>query len=134
MEPTLFDTTVWVDFIKGVDSRQTQRLEHTIRQQADFVLLTPTIWQEILQGLRTETDFNRTRAILQAFPILAPDWAEISVQAAWLYFSLRKKGVTVRKSTDCLIAQTALHYDVLLVHNDSDFDLIAAHTPLRTFR
>jgi predicted nucleic acid-binding protein len=132
MQPTLFDTTIWVDFINGVENRQTQLLEQTIRQQPDFVLLNPTILQEVLQGLRTEKDFNHIRNTLEAFPMLSPDWAEVSIQAAWLYFSLRKKGVTVRKSNDCLIAQTALYYDVLLVHRDSDFDLIARHTPLRT--
>lgn len=134
MEPALFDTTVWIDFIKGIDNRQTQLLGETISQEPRFVLITPTVLQEILQGLRTESDFNRTKTILESFQMLSPGWADISVDAARLYFTLRKKGVTIRKSTDCLIAQIALHFDILLVHNDVDFDHIAQHTPLRTFR
>lgn len=134
MEPTLFDTTVWIDFINGTENQQTLRLEQTIRRQPEFVLLTPTILQEVLQGVRTEADFSRTRTTLGAFSMLSPDWADISSKAAWLYFSLRKKGVTVRKSTDCLIAQVAIHFGVLLAHNDSDFNLIARHTDLRIFR
>ena len=134
MEPALFDTTVWIDFIKGIDNRQTQLLGETISQEPRFVLITPTVLQEILQGLRTESDFNRTKTILESFQMLSPGWADISVDAARLYFTLRKKGVTIRKSTDCLIAQIALYFDILLVHNDVDFDHIAQHTPLRTFR
>lgn len=134
MEPAIFDTSVWVNFINGTENRQVQRLEDTIRQQPAFVLLTPTIMQEILQGLRSETDFSRTQTILAAFPVLAPDWRTISIEAARLYFDLRRKGVTIRKSTDCLIAQVALQTDVLLVHNDTDFDQISRYTALRTLR
>lgn len=134
MEPAIFDTSVWVDFMNGTENRPVQLLENTIRQQPAFVLLTPTILQKILQGLRSEADFRRTQAILNGFQMLAPDWQTISVEAARLYFELRKKGITIRKSTDCLIAQIALRTDVLLVHNDTDFDQISRHTALRTFR
>ena len=134
MEPAIFDTTFWIDFINGVDNRQTQLLEQTISQHPDFVLITPTTLQEILQGLRTEADFNRIKTILDSFRMLSPDWPTVSVEAARLYCTLRKKGATIRKSTDCLIAQIALRFDVLLVHNDSDFDQISQHTPLRTWR
>jgi predicted nucleic acid-binding protein len=134
MEPALFDTTVWIDFIKGIDNPQTELLEKTISQEPGFVLITPTVLLEILQGLRTESDFNRTKTTLESFQMLSPGWADISVDAARLYFTLRKKGVIIRKSTDCLIARIALQFDVLLVHNDIDFDQIAQYTPLRAFR
>lgn len=134
MEPAIFDTSVWVDFINGTENRQVQRPQDTIRQQPTFVLLTPTIVQEILQGLRSEADFSRTQLILSAFPVLAPDWHMLSIEAARLYFDLRRKGVTIRKSTDCLIAQVALQTDVLLVHNDIGFDQISQYTALRILR
>ena len=81
MEPAIFDTTVWIDFINGVDNRQTQLLEQTISQHPDFVLITPTILQEILQGLRTEADFNRTKTILDSFRMLSPDWPTVALEA-----------------------------------------------------
>ena len=86
MEPALFDTTVWIDSIKGIDNRQTQLLGETISQEPRFVLITPTVLQEILQGLRTESDFNRTKTILESFQMLSPGWADISVDAARLNF------------------------------------------------
>ena len=70
----------------------------------------------------------------ESFTVLTPNWQESSVLAAKLYFDLRKKGVTIRKSTDCLIASIALQYDFLLVHNDTDFDLLAQNSHLRVLR
>ena len=130
MEPAIFDTTVWIDFINGVDNRQTQLLEQTTRQYPDFLLITPTI----LQGLRTEADFNRIKTILDSFRMLAPDWPTVTGKAARLCYTLRKKRAMICKSTDCLIARIALRFDVLPVHNDSDFDQTSQHTPLRTWR
>ncbi len=56
---------------------------------------------------------------------------EAAVEAAQLYRTLRKKGVTIRKPNDCLIAQYALFYDLPILHNDSDFTQIALYTALR---
>jgi predicted nucleic acid-binding protein len=62
---------------------------------------------------------------LESFYILKPDWKKTSIEAAKLYFVF-KKGVIVRKSADCLIAQVATENKVLLVHNDTDFERNAA--------
>lgn len=56
---------------------------------------------------------------------------EAAIGAADLYRTLRKKGVTIRKPNDCLIAHYAIFYDIPLLHNDIDFGQIAQHTPLR---
>src|SRR5690606_36650890 len=100
---------------------------------SDLIYLTPTIAQEILQGVKSEKDFNEKRKVLESFNIFNMDWLEISQKAAKLYFDLKKKGITVRKSNDCLIAQVAIENNVLLVHNDRDFELIASASPLRTY-
>lgn len=63
--------------------------------------------------------------------MLQLDPVEAAVGAADLYRSLRKKGVTIRKPNDCLIAYYALFYDVSVLHNDVDFEQIAQHTQLR---
>lgn len=63
--------------------------------------------------------------------MLQLDPVEAAVGAADLYRTLRKKGVTIRKPNDCLIAHYALSYDIPLLHYDVDFEQIAQHTPLR---
>lgn len=55
------------------------------------------------------------------------------ISAAQLYRLCRKKGLTLRKTADCLIAQTAIEYDVPLLHKDKDFDRIASVSELKIF-
>ena len=133
MERAIFDTSVWIDFFKNTGSKQAILLEEYVKFTSENVLLTPTIIQEILQGVRTEEEFTKKQRVLESYNLLKPDWKTTSIAAAKLYFDLRKKGVTIRKSTDCLIAQIAIQNDVLLVHIDYDFELIAQNSSLRTF-
>ena len=95
------------------------------------IYITPTILQEFLMGLRHESDFVKYKFQLQSLNAFKSDWEKTSINAAKLYFDLRKKGVTIRKSNDCLIAQIAIENNTLLVHLDSDFDLISKNSPLR---
>ena len=133
MEKAIFDTSVWIDYFKNGRSKEAILLEEYVKSASDNLLLTPTIIQEILPGVRTEQEFFRKKKVLESYNLLKPDWEKTSIDAAKLYFDLRKKGVTIRKSTDCLIAQVAIENDTLLVHLDSDFELIAKNSPLRTF-
>lgn len=133
MEKAIFDTSVWINFIKNIESKETILLAEYVKNSSQNILLTPTIIQEILQGVKTETEFFQKKKVLESYNLLKPDWEKTSIDAAKLYFDLRKKGVTIRKSNDCLIAQVAIENNVLLVHIDSDFDLIAKNSPLRTF-
>ena len=45
--------------------------------------------------------------------------------AAQIYYKLRRAGKTIRSTIDILISQTAIFYDLFVLHNDSDFDIIA---------
>ena len=128
----LYDTSVWIDFRKGVYSAQTNQLDQDLLDGA--VCICPVIIQEILQGIRSDVDFEQLRNDLQVLAILDFDPTEAAINAAALYRDLRKKGATIRKPNDCLIAACALYFDVELCHNDSDFDLIAAHNVLKIWK
>ncbi len=54
--------------------------------------------------------------------------------AARIYRDCRKKGETVRKTIDCIIAAICIENDLLLFHKDSDFDVIEIHTTLKVLR
>ena len=45
---------------------------------------------------------------------------------------LRKKGVTVRKTIDVIIATFCIIEDLTLLHDDRDFNQMSAHFPLKT--
>jgi predicted nucleic acid-binding protein len=134
MEIAIFDTSVWINLDKNVKNDETFLVEEYVQYFPDKLYLTPTIIQEILHGSRTIAEFEYKKRVLNDFNIFNDNWVDTSIAAAKLYFDLRKKGVTIRKSTDCLIAQIAIQNNVLLVHNDTDFDQIAMNSELRTFK
>jgi predicted nucleic acid-binding protein len=121
--PIVADTSVWINFFKGIESEEVSLLTRYIQEDAP-IYLCPTIIQEILQGIQNDKQFKEIKAYLLAFNILNDDGIEMAVSAANLYRTLRKKGVTIRKSNDCLIAQYAIKYQLKVLHQDRDFDLI----------
>ena len=122
------DTTVWADWFNGTDSPQVDRLDQAFdRQDAGLV---PVILTEVLQGFRSEPDFERARVLLVQLPVLTLD-IEGHASAARLFRRLRSKGVTVRGAIDCIIAQTCIAAGIELLSTDQDFIGIARHTPLR---
>ncbi len=122
-EPILADTSVWINFFKGIESEEVTMLSEYIHE-GDTVYLCPVIIQEILQGIMDDQQFIEIRKYLLAFDILNDDGVEVAIGAANLYRSLRKKGITIRKSNDCLIAQYAIKHNVTVLHQDRDFDLV----------
>ena len=109
-------------------NQQTLMLEDHIKNYPRLISLTPTILQEFLMGLRQENDFLKYQ--FHQLKIPKPDCGKTSISATKLYFNLRNRGVSIRKSADCLIAQVAIENNVLLVHNNPK--LIAQKSPLRT--
>ncbi len=88
--------------------------------------LTATILQEILQGTADDRQFAKYRSYFETQPIYVPkDPIETAVTAARIYFDCRRRGITVRSSNDCLIAQAAVEHDLVLLHNDEDFRRIS---------
>jgi hypothetical protein len=85
---------------------------------------------EILQGVRRDNDFAKIHDHFEDFNYLEAS-RRTHVQAAKMYRQLRRKGITIRKSVDCLIAATAIEHKVRLLHNDRDFDAIARHFELK---
>lgn len=121
--PVLADTSVWINFFNGVDSKEVEELIRYI--ESDWpVYLCPTIVQEVLQGINNHKQFKEVLDSLLAFNILNDDGVEMAVSAANLYRWLRKRGITIRKSNDCLIAQYAIKHSLQVLHQDRDFDLI----------
>ncbi|MDH7513301.1 MAG: PIN domain nuclease [Clostridiales bacterium] len=127
----LVDTSVLIDFLKGEDNSVTQKLVEIIDRDIPFGI-SPVIFMEVLQGAATESDFEILREYLgsQAFYDLK-DRRESYARAAKMSVELRKKGMPVGSSIDCLIAQTAIDNDLYLLHNDSDFDRIKKVSSLK---
>jgi predicted nucleic acid-binding protein len=128
----LVDTSVWIDFLRGANSRERHTLHRLIEEEED-IALTEIILTEILQGIKGDKDFQAVKNYLLEFPIYRPKNVETYLKAAKIYRECKKKGKTVRKTVDCIIAAICLENDLTLLHNDSDFDHIKVCTALRCF-
>lgn len=131
MKPVLIDTSVWIDFFNGKVNRQTS-LTRKYLDKENVVFICPLIIQEILQGIRNNDDYLEVKTSILSLEILTIEQIESSIGAADLYRSLRKKGVTIKKSNDCMIAYYSIYFGIHLLHKDRDFDLIAKHSELKT--
>jgi len=119
----LFDTSVWIDFFAGRNSKEVELLTRFLEDDIP-VFTCPVIIQEILQGIKNENTFQQIKESLLALTVLTVNPTEAAIGAAQIYRQLRKKGITIRKSNDCLIAFYALKNGAEVVHRDRDFDLI----------
>jgi predicted nucleic acid-binding protein len=130
----LVDTSVLVDLFKGVSNDAADRMREMLVHQIPFGI-TFAIYQEVLQGAKSEKEYALLRDYLSSQRFFRPqDTVKTYEEAAYIYFICRRKGVTVRSTIDCLIAQIALEQDLSLLHNDTDFDAMAPIIGLRIYR
>ncbi|WP_439647421.1 type II toxin-antitoxin system VapC family toxin [Brucepastera parasyntrophica] len=84
------------------------------------------IYQEVLQGSRTEKEFDTLKEYLRTVLFYdVRDGNHSYEEAAYMYYKCRKAGVTVRSSVDLIIARTAIENNLYLLHDDNDFIHIA---------
>ncbi len=127
----LVDTSVLIDYFKGVENKPVQKFHQVLESNIPFGI-SHLIYMEVLQGSQTDKDFNLLKKYLitQTFYELKKS-GESYAEAARMYLELWRKGVTVKSTIDCLIARVAVENELFLLHNDADFNRIAQHFPLK---
>jgi len=121
----LIDTSVWIDFLNGADSKERHILHRLIEEEEEEdISITEIIPAEIIQGIKADKDFKRVRDYLLEFPIYKPNGTETYLKSAEIYIKCRKNGKTVRKTIDCIIAAICIENNLTLLHKDGDFDII----------
>ena len=126
----LVDTSVWIDFFNNKNSVHSNLLASFIEND-EKIFICPVIYQEILQGIRDDKKCEKIKRIILNFNILNDNIMFITNEAVNLYRSLRKKGITIRKSVDCLIASYALANNLHLFFIDKDFENIYKNTEMK---
>lgn len=126
----LVDTSVWIDFLRGKDTIHRHTLHNFIAKEED-ICLTGIVLTEILQGIYDDKTCQETKHYLLEFPVYEPEGINTYIEAAGIYRTCSKRGKTVRKTIDCLIAAIAIENDLILFHNDRDFNSIAECTELK---
>jgi predicted nucleic acid-binding protein len=127
----LIDTSVWIAVFRDRTGQVRQQLETLIDSRE--ILLTRFTQLELLQGSLDEREWTLLSTYLDTQDYIEPtsnSWQA----AARIYYDLRWKGLTVRSPIDCCIAQAALENNLLLIHNDRDFETIAKVRSLQHLR
>jgi predicted nucleic acid-binding protein len=126
---TIVDTSVWIDFFRGNESTQVDRLAGMLEDD-EGIGLTDVILTEILQGAHTERTAARLEARLSVFDLYRLEDLEDFRRAAAIYRAARRRGLTIRRTLDCLIASVCIRERVPILHSDDDFQRLASCTPL----
>ena len=116
----IVDTTVWVDYFRGITNPETDWLDAELDRQR--LGLTDIILCEVLHGVRDESTATDVERRLLKLEVFTSGGVDLAREAARNYRILRNRGHTVRKTIDCLIATFCIREGHSLLHRDRDFD------------
>jgi predicted nucleic acid-binding protein len=129
----LIDTSAFIEFLNKTGSPFDKEIEYLISNDEDLAIADITI-TEILQGIKEDKEFNEIKKSLMAFPVYSLKGVDSFIAAAELFRKCRKKGLTVRSTVDLLIAQIVLENNLILLHNDNDFENIARLNGIKVYK
>ncbi len=126
----LVDSSVWIDFFRGTATPQTDRLDALLGSEP--LAVGDLVLAEVLQRFNSDRDFNQARKLLTSLAVVELGGQDIAIQAARNFRILRMHGVTIRKTTDTLIATRCIESDFALLFSDRDFEPFVEHLGLRS--
>jgi predicted nucleic acid-binding protein len=124
----LVDSSVWIEYFNGKINPQTDWLDEALGREV--IIVGDIILAEVLQGFKSDRDFQKAKKLLATFHFMEMIGWELAVKSAENYRFLRKKGVTVRKTIDVMIATFCIHNGISLLHDDQDFDPLVKYLKL----
>jgi predicted nucleic acid-binding protein len=122
------DTSVWIDYFRGTTAPHTDLLDYELGHNR--VIVGDLIMTELLQGFREDRGFHKVWKLLDMLEYRDFIGRDIALKAAANFRSLRKKGITVRKTIDVIIATFCIENRLPLLHYDADFDHMEKHLGL----
>jgi predicted nucleic acid-binding protein len=125
----LVDSSVWIDYFNGNQTSQTEWLDSSLGNKP--IVIGELILTEVLQGFASNRDFKIARDLLLGISFAPMGGRTLALESAMNYRSLRRKGVTVRKTIDIFIGTFCIHNRLSLLHCDRDFDPMVRFLGLR---
>lgn len=126
----LVDSSVWVDFFNGRASRETDCLDSLLGSEP--VAIGDLILTEVLQGFRSDAAYRTAKRMLAQLVTYDLLGARLAVKTADNYRALRKRGITIRKTADAIIATYCIEHGIPLLYSDRDFDPFVRHLGMRS--
>ena len=127
----LADTSIWIDYFNGADNIETDRLDSALDD--GIVAMGDLIFLEILQGFRDDKEFSRAKKTLETLDQYELFGAHMVESCADNYRHLRKKGLTVRKTIDLIIATFCIENKIQLLFSDRDYGPFVEFLKLEKF-
>jgi len=115
----LVDSSVWIDFFNGTENTETDKLNEILGLEE--VVIGDLILAEVLQGFRSDTDYKTAKNVLTALTVYDLLGKELAIKSANNFRKLRKKGITIRKTADVIIATYCIENKIPLLFTDKDF-------------
>lgn len=128
----LVDSSVWIDYFRGVSCAETRHLDALLGREP--LLIGDLILTEVLQGFESDADFRTASELLSLFETVPLAGSVVCERAARNFRALRRKGVSVRKTIDTIIATSCIENGYTLLHRDRDFDAFEKHLRLAVAR
>jgi len=122
------DSSVWIDFLNGRKAPHVARLQAILGNEE--IIVGDLMLCEVLQGLTSERAARQVEGLLRRFEIASMAGEAVAIAAARNFRSLRRRGITVRKTIDLLIGTWCVENRRPLLHNDGDFRPMAQHLGL----
>jgi predicted nucleic acid-binding protein len=120
---------VWIDYFNGDMTPQTDKLDRLLGQEP--LAIGDLILVEVLQGFDNDREFAAARKMLTSLTVIEIGGTDIAIAAARNYRALRKRGITVRKTIETVIATRCIESRYNLLHSDRDFEPFARYLGLR---
>ncbi|WP_096085741.1 type II toxin-antitoxin system VapC family toxin [Agaribacterium haliotis] len=115
----LVDSSVWIDYFNGQKTNASEYLDAALGRE--YLLIGDLILTEVLQGFKSEKDFNTAKKLLTSLEVVELSNPHLAIKSAESFRALRKKGLTVRKTIDVVIATYCIENNVTLLQSDKDF-------------
>lgn len=125
----LVDSSVWIDYFCGNDSAEADFLDRILGKQA--VAIGDLILTEVLQGFRHEKEYKVAKSLLEELTVFELLGKKMAIKSANNFRKLRKKGITIRKTVDVIIASYCIEHNLSLLFSDKDFQPFVEHLGLR---
>jgi predicted nucleic acid-binding protein len=125
----LVDSSVWIDYFNGAITPQTKKLDELLGHEP--LAIGDLILVEVLQGFDDDREFSQARKLLASLKLVEIGGIDIAIAAALNFRALRKRGITIRKTIDTVIATRCIESGYELLHSDKDFEPFAKYLGLR---
>ena len=115
----MVDSSVWIDYFNGRDTSEVTKLDLLLGIEP--IAIGDLILTEVLQGFKNDKDYETAKKLLSSLTIFELLGEKMALKSADNYRTLRKQGITIRKTADVIIATFCIENNLPLLFSDKDF-------------